>query len=203
MYKVFAALAVLAALVTFFFTLPTPAPGSGPSVGDSSVIGKELEDDDEGPGADDEYKRDFLDWTWVPVSDQRMGGQSEAGVESSDQAIKVVANVRPGFVFPFAGVALPLDQPAVAEVLADEESQVRGFSLRASGATGTYQIMFIEQNQTGIPKQVPVELSEDTREFEIMFDEVNVVVENVAVISLVSTDSAEYQIEGLRWLWDL
>ncbi len=109
---------------------------------------------------------------WQVTTDQIMNGSSEALVEqrtdsrdADNQVLYVSGAIKPGTMFPWAGVVTFTAEQPMQPVDASGISQL---VFRARGLAGQYQLMvFSGEQANSIPVISPIELTDEWQEFSI------------------------------------
>jgi imidazolonepropionase-like amidohydrolase len=108
---------------------------------------------------------------WRPSDDRVAGGTSNAKLDAqpgpggNDASIKVEAQVRAGFAYPWAGVAF---LPGAVPMTSANLSAAKTVRFRVRGDGHGYQVMMSSQGMT-IPRTVPFESGAEWKEIAIPF----------------------------------
>lgn len=100
-------------------------------------------------------------FAWAPSDDSIANGQSVASIAriSSDSGVlKVTTEIKPGFAFPWAGVAVGDFEPPVVGV---DTSAYTALSFRIKGTVGTYRVMAFSPLNSGIPPAQEFQVTEN------------------------------------------
>lgn len=114
-------------------------------------------------------------FAWSATDDRDMQGQSVAdiallapNVASPSGAVRVEANVRGGFPYPWAGLSF-----GAADGQPRNLSRASSLSLMLRGTPGPYRIMFFNAGSTGAPPTHTVTVTETWQSFDIQLDQLS------------------------------
>jgi imidazolonepropionase-like amidohydrolase len=107
---------------------------------------------------------------WIPSSDKFAGGLSTVNLDAQaagdgGAAIAVEAQVKPGFVYPWAGAAF---MPGAQPMLGADLSAAKVIRFRVRGDGRKYQLTMASSGMT-IPRSVPFEAAPEWQEVAIPF----------------------------------
>jgi len=81
---------------------------------------------------------------WIKTGDSMMNGKSTSILELKNSALRVNAEVKQGFMFPWAGAGAFSNEPV-------DISQYKSIEITVRGTSGSYSLMTFSGSQAGVP----------------------------------------------------
>lgn len=132
---------------------------------------------------------------WSKTDDSIMSGNSSVELTISGNALKVLANVKPDFMFPWAGASL----------FGDKNVDISGFKViefKVRGTVGRYQLMVFSDGQTGVPPSQKFSVSDEWQSIQLNINDFHGLnVENflgLAIVAGPSIGEFEYYIDDVK-----